>query len=182
MVKLLSGELDRRRYAELVVQLHGVYTVLEEAAAAMASDPVGGGFVDPALARHGALEADLASLLGPEWRQELHRSSATERYCERLRRVCFDWPGGFVAHHYVRYLGDLSGGQVIRRVLGRRYGLTDDELSFYRFDGLGDLGAYKASYRRRLDATPWDEPERQRFTAEVLEAYRLNAEVLEDLV
>ncbi|GAA1828589.1 biliverdin-producing heme oxygenase [Actinomadura chokoriensis] len=34
-----------------------------------------------------------------------------------MREVCFDWP----AHHYTRYLGDLSGGQVIGARIVRGY-------------------------------------------------------------
>lgn len=55
-------------------------------------------------------------------------------------------PSALLAHSYVRYLGDLSGGQFIRRVVVKAYGLDDATSSgveFYEFKELG--GPKKAS-------------------------------------
>ncbi|WP_395110079.1 biliverdin-producing heme oxygenase, partial [Actinomadura sp. SCN-SB] len=103
------------------------------------------------------------------------------RYCARLREVCFDWPGGFVAHHYTRYLGDLSGGQYIGVQVRKNLGLAagDDGVRFYRFPG--EPKSYKDRYRALLDDAPWDRAERARIIAEVKRAYRLNAAVTADL-
>lgn len=180
--ELLAGNLSRAAYAELVAQQRFVYLVLEDAARTMGDDPLAGPFVDDALVRVPALDADLAHLLGPGWAEGLRPTPATATYCDRLREVAFDWPGGFVAHHYVRYLGDLSGGQVIGRILARVFGFEHGEgLAFYAFDGISDAKAWKQAYRDRLDATPWDAEERARITDEVLLAYRLNTELLDSL-
>ncbi len=113
-------------------------------------------FVDEALVRVPALEQDLAALLGPGWSTVVNPSPSTQRYCERMREVCFNWPGGFVAHHYTRYLGDLSGGQFLARAIERHLGLdTRTGTAFYDFSAVGDLHAFKAAYRERLDAAPW---------------------------
>jgi heme oxygenase len=48
-------------------------------------------------------------------------------------------PSPLLAHSYVRYLGDLSGGQIIRHMIGKAYGLDVDAglgLSFYAFKSL----------------------------------------------
>ena len=96
--------------------------------------------------------------------------------------ACFDWPGGYVAHHYVRYMGDMSGGQVIRRIVERTYDLTDHAgTGFYVFDEVGDLKAFKARYRDLLDSVPWSSEERDRVVEEILVAYRLNTGVLDGL-
>lgn len=180
--ELLAGNLSRAAYAELVAQQRFVYLVLEDAARTMRDDPQAGPFVDDALERGPALDADLAHLLGPGWADDLEPTAATAEYCDRLRQVVYDWPGGFVAHHYVRYLGDLSGGQVIGRILARVYGIDDGRgLAFYRFDGISDPKSWKQAYRDRLDATPWDGDERARITDEVLVAYRLNTDLLDGL-
>ena len=76
------------------------------------------------------------------------------------------WPAGFVAHHYTRYLGDLSGGQLVRKALQREYGLGEEGTAFYAFPGVA-VGAVKRRYREMLDAAPWDEAERARFVDEV---------------
>src|ERR1700742_4490548 len=136
---LLAGELSRADYARMVAQHYFVYDALEAGALVMAEDAIAGTFVHPALARVPALAPDLAFLVGPDWRAEITPTAATAEYCARLREIVTTWPGGFVAHHYVRYMGDLSGGQVIRRVVQRTYALEDNEgAAFYVFDDIED--------------------------------------------
>jgi heme oxygenase len=182
MRALLAGELPIERYAELTAQQYLAYLVIEEAARTMAADPVAAAFVHPALHRVPALEADLHFLLGAEWRARVAPNAATQTYVARLREVCFDWPGGFVAHHYVRYMGDLSGGQFIRRVVRRNYDLEGlDGTSFYDFSALDDLDRFKQGYRQCLDRAPWSVDEQRRVVDEILLAYQLNTDVLDAL-
>lgn len=182
MRRLLGGELDRPGYGELVAQHRFVYAVLEDAASVMAHDPIAGGFVSSALTRLPAIDADLAVLLGDDWRDRILPSPATEAYCNRLAEVCYTWPGGFVAHHYTRYMGDLSGGAIMRRVLHRVYDLPDDDgIRFFVFDRISDPKAFKAGYRDRLDRAPWPESERALIVEEILRAYELNLRVFTDL-
>jgi heme oxygenase len=179
---LLSGELSREEYARLVAQHYFVYDALEAGALVMAEDAVAGPFVHPALARVPSLEADLAYLLGDDWRVQIKPTDATTAYCNRLREIVTTWPGGFVAHHYVRYMGDLSGGQVIRRVVQRAYELEDNQgAAFYVFDGIEDRAEFKAHYRSLLDAAPWSNDEQERIIAEVLAGYEYNSTMMESL-
>ena len=53
------------------------------------------------------------------------------------------WAGGFVAHHYTRYLGDLSGGQAIGRLMKRHFGFETNGILFYLFDQIADPKAFK---------------------------------------
>ncbi|GAA3210103.1 biliverdin-producing heme oxygenase [Actinocorallia longicatena] len=179
---LMAGTLPVTAYAALSVQLHAVYSVLEEASDAHRERPVAGPFCFEELRRRPALEADLALLLGPDWAKEAELTEATRAYVERLREVAFDWPGGFVAHHYVRYMGDLSGGQIIGRGVERAYALEGGAgAQFYRFPLIPKPKNFKDAYRALLDEAPFDAAERDRIVAEVRLAYRLNTDVLIDL-
>ncbi|MFG1780085.1 heme oxygenase (biliverdin-producing) [Micromonospora sp. NPDC049051] len=176
---LLAGDLDRAAYTALVVQYHVIYEALEDAAEAVRHDPLAGPFVDDALTRLPALAADLEFLLGPDWRRRIEPTPATAAYAARLAEVRAGSPERFIAHHYTRYLGDLSGGLHIGRSVARHYGLTGDAgAAFYRFDGIPSPKAYKDAYRARLDGLPLDEAGRARLRDEVLVAYRHNTEVL----
>jgi heme oxygenase len=182
MAQLLDGALSRERYAEMVAQLWFVYRTLEAASDGMRDDRVAGGFVVDELSRLDALEADLEILLGATWSDRIAPLAATEAYCDRLQDVCFTWPGGFVAHHYTRYLGDLSGGQVIGAVVRRVYGLERGPgASFYEFPAIPDRTSFKADYRARLDAAPWNLEEQEQVVEEIAKAYACNVAVLDEL-
>lgn len=179
---LVDGGLDRAAYAAMVDQHWHVYRALEGAAAAMAADPVAGAFVFPELRRLAELEADLAALRGPGWRDRSEPLPATQAYCERLEATCSSWPGGYVAHAYTRYLGDLSGGQFIGRAVQRIYDFGDEPgARFYRFDAIDDPAAFRAEFRARLDGAAWDDDERGRIVDEVVVAYGHNTAVFADL-
>jgi heme oxygenase len=176
MSALVAGRLDKDEYAALVAQLYFVYDVLEQAADHLRSDKVASAFDFTGFRRRDALQADLTFFYGPRWAERVQANDSTRRYCERLREVCFDWPGGFVAHHYTRYLGDLSGGQVIATRLVRAHGLADGQgVRLYQFEGRPK--ALKERYRALLDTAPWNEAERTRIVDEVKTAYRLNTEI-----
>jgi heme oxygenase (biliverdin-producing, ferredoxin) len=181
VVALMDGRLDLRAYAALLGQSYLFYVVLEQAGDAWRDDPVVGRFVSDALVRAGALEADLVTLSGSDWRDAVTPLPATQSYVDRLREVCFDSPTAFVAHHYTRYLGDLSGGQIIRRKLRSIYGLTEDGVRFYVFEGVPKPKPFKDEYRRLLDDAPWNSGEQANLLAEANEAFRLNRAVFTDL-
>ena len=100
---------------------------------------------------------------------------------DRLNTVAARWPGGFVAHHYTRYLGDLSGGQYISRLMQRQFGFETNGVLFYLFDQIASPRDFKETYKTQLDAVGWDAQEQQRVIDEVVLAYQLNTDVFLDL-
>jgi len=181
MADLVKGDGTREDYIALVAQHWFIYEALEAAADRMAADPVASVFISAKLTRLPALEADLAFLIGPDWRERIAPLPTTERYVARIREVGATWSGGFVAHHYTRYLGDLSGGLFIGRLMQRRFGFDTNGVGFYLFDEIADPRAFKDVYREQLDAAPWDADEQGRVIDEVLLAYRYNTELFDDL-
>lgn len=181
MADLIRGEGTRDDYVALVAQHWFIYAALEAAAERMRHDPVASVFISDRLTRLPALELDLEFLIGPDWRERIEALPSTRRYVDRIDRVAATWPGGFVAHHYTRYLGDLSGGQFIGRLMARRFGFVTNGIGFYLFSDIADPKAFKEVYREQLDAAPWDADEQARVIDEVLLAYRFNTELFEDL-
>ena len=172
---LADGRLPLAAYADLTAQHYAIYETLEKAAAVMADDPAAGAFVAPELTRLPALADDLRFLGGSATVRP-----ATEAYRARLAAVAFDRPAAFVAHHYTRYLGDLSGGQYLGPAIARAYGLAGEGHRFFVFDGVDPAG-FRARYRRLLDRAGWPAAGQDEFLAEVSEAYRLNIAVLAEL-
>ncbi|NRQ33471.1 biliverdin-producing heme oxygenase [Nonomuraea sp. NN258] len=180
--ELMGGRLSEQEYGEMVAQHYFAYLALDGAAKALAGHPVAGRFVFPELFREPALERDLAAIYGAGWRERITPSKSTRTLVARIEQVA-DWPGGYIAHHYTRYLGDLSGGQFIRMELQKIYGYRKGGgVDFYIFDEVGSLPRFKDEYRARLDALELDEREQQRIIREVKLAYQLNTEVLAELL
>ena len=174
---LSTGHVSRVQVAALASRLLPAYEALERAADLWAGDPVVGSVVMPGLARAARLRADLDALGVPA----APYSAAAAEYAFRIAQVAPSSRARFVAHHYTRFLGDLSGGQVIRAALHRTLGL--DAVtggSFYVFDGLRP-GQVKQAYRAALDAMPLSEAERHDLLEESLVAYRLNTDIAREM-
>lgn len=181
MTRLLDGALPLADYGRLAAQYYFIYEAIEAASDTMRDHPTGGLFVFDELRRLPALAADLEALAGPDWAAAIEPLPATEDYVRRIRTVAPDWSGGYVAHHYTRYLGDLAGGQAVRRLLKDTYGVEGPGALFYHFDGIGSVPAFRKRYRALLDSAPWDTAERERIVSEVGVAFEFNIAILSDL-
>jgi heme oxygenase len=179
--RFMRGKLDKDTYARHLVALHSVYTTLEEAMEDLRDTPRLAPFYIPALWRSASLVADLQHLCGPDWHREEPVPSA-RRYAEYLRSIRAHTPILLVAHCYVRYLGDLSGGQVLRKVAKQHLGLDGAGASFYEFREIADVSAFKDGYRRRLDELPLNDGEKGTLLEEARTAFRLNASIFHELV
>jgi len=178
MSELLAGHVDGRGYAHYLTLMRRVYDALESTAAELSDDPIAAAVIDPALERLAALDADLAFWTKGE--AVVVDSPATDRYVARIREVK-EWGGLFVAHHYTRYLGDLSGGQAIGRLLSRTFDLDGAGVAFYDFPGIPKPKVYKDGYRARLDALTLDEAQRGRMLDEVRVVFGLNGAIFAEL-
>ncbi len=137
-------------------------------------NPLVAAVYDPALERLPAIAADLR-----HWADNAPPdidSSAADEYRSRLESVR---GGALLAHHYTRYLGDLSGGRVIRRALNHVYNLGGIGLAFYDFPI--HAKRYKDSYRARLDDLTLHTEEVEQVVNEVKLAFRLNQALFDEL-
>ncbi|GAA4702673.1 heme oxygenase [Promicromonospora umidemergens] len=171
--QLMSGALDRAAYADLSAQLLVVYEALEAASAAVRDDERGAGLVFNELTRVPAIERDLAFLYGPSWREEIRILPATREYADRVREVSGSLPH-YAAHSYTRYLGDLSGGQIVKRMMKQHYDLDGDGVAFYTFPDIPKLKVFKDAYRNELDGLDLDGDEVATTLAEAHHAFHLN--------
>jgi heme oxygenase len=183
MSALMGGDLSPGAYSALAGQLWHVYSALESAAATLREHPVVGPFITDDLYRLPALETDLTHLLGSQWRDAVAPTPATAAYAERIAMVAQTWPEGYIAHHYTRYLGDLSGGQILRRGLQRLYDVSDDGLRFFVFERIEKPKLFKDSYRDRLDQVAFmvDAAGQERVIEEARLAFELNTALFASL-
>ena len=175
VAELLAGRVNAQGYADYLRRLRVVYGALEQAMRARRNDPLVAAVYDPALERLAAIDADLEHW-APGATHEVE-SAAAEAYRERIAGA--SWGGALVAHHYTRYLGDLSGGQIIGKMLDRTFGLNGAGLAFYAFPVRAK--PYKDEYRVRLDGLTLDADEVGRAVDEVKVAFRLNQGLFDEL-
>jgi len=179
--RFTSGTVDRAIYSRHLRALQPVYTALEDGLTRHQHDPRLGAFFLPQLWRTSALEDDLRFLLGDGWRSHAPVPAAVQ-YADRLNDISSRTPVLLVSHAYVRYLGDLSGGQMLRRLAAQNLGLEHDGLRFYEFPEIDSTGAFKNHFRRRLDELILDDVERDQVVDEAREAFRLNGAIFAQLV
>jgi heme oxygenase len=127
--------------------------------------------------RGAALAADLEALHGAGWRDDLPVLPAARRYADRVAAATVGGGAGLIAHAYVRYLGDLNGGRVMKTLLARSLGLGPHLLAFYDFPEIADLASFKADYRQGLDSAEAEIGDVDAVVEEGFAAFELNIAV-----
>jgi heme oxygenase len=182
MAALLRGALARERYTALLRNLHALYVALEAGLTHHAAHADVAPVVFPVLFRQAALAADLAVLHGPRWPAELPLQRATQTYVARLQDIAAHQPGLLAAHAYVRYLGDLSGGQMLRKIVVRGHQLPDDDGSrFYDFGDTATVHAHVLAFRAGLAALSADTARNDALVAEACWAFERHGELFVEL-
>ena len=187
MAVLLAGRLARPAYCAMLRNLHALYAALEAALRARQTDPAVAPLQAAALQREAALAADLAALHGPGWASDLPLQPATTAYVQRLQNLAQTASPALVAHAYVRYLGDLHGGQILKRLVARSLGLHEDAggrlvgTQFYEFGGEGQVRALRQQLRHALAVLPVSTAEQDLILAEARWAFVQHQHLFEEL-
>jgi heme oxygenase len=171
MQRLLKGRIDSGAYCLLARNLHALYAALERALDRHAALPDVAPIRFPALFRTSALAEDLRCLHGPHW-ATLPLVPAMRDYTARLDELADVRPALLSAHAYVRYMGDLSGGQLLRDIVRRALARHDGSgTAFYAFGDAVDADAVKAQFRSALDRLPVDAAGADAIVAEASSAF-----------
>jgi heme oxygenase len=184
MPALLRGQIGRDGYVALLRNLHAIYAVLEPALQRHAGRATVGPVVLPELFRRAAIEADLAALGAAGEPPAAALAPAARQYVQRLRDIDAAQPGLLVAHAYVRYLGDLSGGQQLRRIVARALALPGAAgTRFYDFGDAGRVQALAQQLRAGLDAAGAlaDDADADAVVAEAESAFGRHRQLFEQL-
>jgi heme oxygenase len=173
LLALAQGRVTPAGVVGLLQRLLPVYDELEQVGLLWAADPDVGPLLVPGLERAPSLRADLASLGA----LPSTSSSAAWDYAQRIRTAGARSAAAYVAHHYTRYLGDLSGGQVVGQALRNTLGV---DLSFFRFPRLRGP-VVKREYRAHLDSRTWDATRQEEAVLEASLAFRFNQDLAAEL-
>uniref|UniRef100_A0A3Q4GZP2 Heme oxygenase n=1 Tax=Neolamprologus brichardi TaxID=32507 RepID=A0A3Q4GZP2_NEOBR len=179
MLSYQKGEITLVQYKVLLCSLYEIYRALEDEMDRNASHPAVAPIYFPQeLSRVESLESDLEHFFGSEWRKRVIVPAATQRYGQRLRQIGRENPELLVAHAYTRYLGDLSGGQVLGKITQKSLGLSSKEgLSFFYFPSVSSPNRFKQLYRSRMNSIELTEKEKAAVLEEAVQAFELNIQV-----
>lgn len=178
----LKGVVDKASYRKLVADLYFVYGAMEQEVAGLGEHPVVSRIAFPQLNRRESLEKDLEFYYGPNWKSQISASPSASDYVSRIRAIAKESPELLVGHHYTRYLGDLSGGQILKNIAQKAMNLTEDGgLDFYEFRDIEDEKSFKVAYKEAMDNLPIDQATADRIVEEANHAFHLNMNMFKEL-
>jgi heme oxygenase len=178
----LKGVVEKNSYRKLVSSFYYVYSEMEEHIRSHQEHPVVGKIYFPLLERKYSLERDLEFYYGADWQTQISPSTETDRYVQRIKAISDSEPELLVAHSYTRYLGDLSGGQILKGIAQRALDLpTGVGVAFYEFQDIADEKQFKMLYRQRLDEMPIDDATGDRIVHEANTVFDLNMKIFKEL-
>lgn len=178
----LKGTVEKTSYRKLVGNLYFVYSAMEEEMERLKDHPIVSKFYFRELNRKESLEKDLAYYYGLNWREQVKPSAAAQEYVHRIREVGQTAPELLAAHSYTRYIGDLSGGQILKGIAMRGMNLSEGEgTAFYAFPEIPDEKGFKQNYRQVMNELPLDEAATQRIVDEANDAFHLNMKMFQEL-
>ena len=178
----LRGVISKESYRQLVANFYFIYRAMEEEFEKHKESPILGPVHSEVLNRVNNLERDLRYFYGPIWRHHIKPTEQCQRYVNRIREVSDDEPELLIGHHYTRYMGDLSGGQILKGIAENSLKLRPGEgLYFYEFDGITDKKAFKEQYRATLNTIPINQSMANAIITEANWAFRLNMFMFDEL-
>jgi len=178
IMKLFRGLITKQEYSKLLQCFYHIYRALEEAKDSAIVDSMR----FDALNRVSSISNDLEFFSGAMDGGEMPANVAVQEYVDRIRYTAEQAPYLYVAHAYTRYLGDLSGGQILRKKIKKRFELEDDVgVAFYVFKDIRDVARFKDEYRQRMDALPLTLEQKIAVVEEANLSFSMNRRVFDSI-
>jgi heme oxygenase len=172
IAEILRGRATHHTYTLLLRNLLPIYVTMEDALERHRGTPGIGRIVQLQLHRTPAIAADLRVL--SEGFAELPLLAEAVDYADAILRASVGSGLRLIAHAYARYLGDLSGGQIMKQLLMKSPGLPASVLSFYDFPAITDMAACKTVFRNAIEQIGDDVDEFDAIVEEGARAFELN--------
>ena len=181
VASFLRGVVNPEEYRKLIANFYFVYSAMEESISST-EDSMVKAIRSEDLERKESLAKDLEYYYGSYWETTIKPSEACNTYVNRIKQIAETDPYLLIAHHYTRYIGDLSGGKILReiaaRVINPPVGVG---LAFYDFPSIPNAKEFKNNYRASLDNLGCDEQQVNALITEANYAFRLNMYMFDEL-
>lgn len=177
----LKGVVEKNSYRKLAANLYFVYGAMEEELERLKDHPIVSKIYFPELNRQPNLAKDLQFYYGANWKNEISITPNGQVYVDRIHEIANTHPELFAAHSYTRYLGDLSGGQILKGIAEKAMNLDGDGTAFYEFETIDDEKEFKNKYRQALNDLPVDLATAEKIVDEANAAFKMNMKMFEEL-
>jgi heme oxygenase len=164
---LLTGRANRTGLGLLLRNLLPVYEALEAGLEAHRREVLLAGLTRPELYRAASLRQDIARC-----DDAFDILPAGAAYAERVTQAAEGDGAELVAFAYVRYVGDLSGGPILSRLIGGSLDMPPP--AFYQFPDIADRSAFRDAYRGAIDEAGTRMAEPARVVRAAQDAFRLD--------
>lgn len=178
---ILRGTASVQSYALFLHNLHPVYKAMESSDHWLNSVPSMRAYFRDALFRTQAIEHDLAQLNSVARINLPSYLAQTQDYVDHIETALSKDHSAMLAHIYVRYLGDLNGGFVLKRLLAKHLNLPDTGLTFYDFPKIDDIAKFRADFRDNLNAIHLSYTDRKKATDAAIVAFDFNVAISQAL-
>ena len=181
VASFLRGVVDYEEYRKLLTNFYYVYDTMEQRIRET-EDPMVQAIKSEDLERKEAIERDLEYYYGADWKDKQIPSEACNTYCHRINEIAEKDPYLLVAHHYTRYIGDLSGGKILKEITARVLKPPAGKgLDFYEFPSIPNAKLFKQNYRAVLDNLGVDSSQENALITEANYAFRLNMYMFDEI-
>ena len=181
VASFLRGVVDYEEYRKLLTNFYYVYDTMEQRIRGT-EDPMVQAIRSESLERKEGIERDLEYYYGADWKEKQIPSDACNKYCHRINEIAEESPYLLVAHHYTRYIGDLSGGKILKEITARVLKPPAGKgLDFYEFPSIPDAKLFKQNYRACLDNLGTTVPQENALIAEANYAFELNLNMFNEI-
>nr|4WMH_A Chain A, Heme oxygenase 2 [Homo sapiens] len=180
----LKGNIKKELFKLATTALYFTYSALEEEMERNKDHPAFAPLYFPMeLHRKEALTKDMEYFFGENWEEQVQCPKAAQKYVERIHYIGQNEPELLVAHAYTRYMGDLSGGQVLKKVAQRALKLpsTGEGTQFYLFENVDNAQQFKQLYRARMNALDLNMKTKERIVEEANKAFEYNMQIFNEL-
>ena len=181
VASFLRGVVDYEEYRKLLTNFYYVYDTMEQRIRET-EDPMVLAVRSEDLERKEGIERDLEHYYGADWKEKQIPSEACNKYCARINEIAEERPHLLIAHHYTRYIGDLSGGKILKEITARVLNPPEGKgLDFYEFPSIPNAKLFKQNYRAVLDNLDTTTAQEKELIEEANYAFKLNMFMFDEI-
>ena len=179
---ILKKCISRQAYILYIRNLYPIYAGLEKPfEPAVAQLEILMPFLDNVIRRSTPLSQDLCNLTGRKDWQNLPLLQSSLAYSNHIDYLRQHDPISLLGHIYVRYLGDMNGGQVLHRLLSETLELPHEALNFYQYPAIHEIVSFRQGYRSLFNSVKLNAPQRRKVIETAIKAFEFNINLSEDI-